>query len=81
MMFEHEQEREQAEKAEKDVVEAYKRLFSTPDGRTVLMDLAIKFGWLTPIEGEAEEGMRRVVCRIARLSGVEANVYQMIGGK
>jgi hypothetical protein len=86
MQFEHEVEREKHEQAVKEVVEAYERLFARTDAGIVLHDLCEYARVFVPTFCAGahdltahEEGMRRVVLRILRLSGIEMKMREQLG--
>jgi hypothetical protein len=78
--FEHQEEQEQAEELRQKIADAYKRLFSSgPDASLVLFDLMEYAPVFRPSINEPEDGMRRVVLRILRLSGAEKRMKRALG--
>ena len=47
-----------------DLEALYRRIFSTPDGQLVLLDLEDRFFYNAPVDTPIEEGMRRAVLHI-----------------
>lgn len=83
--FDFETDAREREKAAREVVEAYERLFARADGKIVLADL-IEFGHIlapTFRAGEPdvvnyEQGKQRAVLRILRFSGWEVKIKELI---
>ena len=78
--FEHQVETEEAKELQERIRGAYRRLFSSgPDVALVFYDLLEYAPVFRPSLNDSEDGMRRVVLRILRLSEAEAKMKAALG--
>jgi hypothetical protein len=87
VQFEFEDELEARERTKEKTLLAYQSIFNAADARVVLVDLIRIANVFAPTYRDGnpertafEEGMRRIVLRILRLSGIEARMMNQIGG-
>ena len=85
MQFDHEVTTEAEQKAGQEVVDAYRRLFTRADGAIVVKDLIRYSGVFEPgyVDGNPsgsayQEGTKRTVLRILRLSGIEQKFLDLL---